>query len=144
MQQLAGLFWNNFKAKWEELSKQNLRLVDIEIYREGGATKYAGVWRAGSDAHFLWSGVDFGSFKSKWEELSKQNLRLVDLEIYQEGATKFTGVWRAGSDAHYLWVGADWESFAGKWYESRSKTFASPSSRCMRVRARTAAATRSC
>jgi hypothetical protein len=100
------------------LAKQNLRLIDIEVYHEGGATKYAGVWRAGSDAHFLWAGVDWNNFKAQWEELSKQNLRLVDLEIYQEGgATKYAGIWRAGSDAHFLWAGVDWENFTAKWHE---------------------------
>jgi len=110
--------WNSFKAKWEELSKQNLRLVDLKVYTGGGATKYAGVWRAGSDAHYLWVGVDWNSFKAKWEELIQQNLRLTDLEIFTEGnVTKYAGVWRAGSDAHYLWVGVDWNNFKTKWDE---------------------------
>jgi len=110
--------WNSFKAKWEELSKQNLRLVDLRVYPEGGVTKFGGAWRAGSDAHYLWVGVDWNNFKAKWEELSKQNLRLIDLEVYTEGgATKFAGAWRAGSDAHYLWVGVDWNNFKAKWEE---------------------------
>ena len=49
-------------AKWQELSAQNLRLVDIDIYEDGGQMKYAGVWRAGSDAHYLWVGVDWENF----------------------------------------------------------------------------------
>ena len=61
---------------------QNLRLVDLEIYQEGGVTKYAGVWRQGSDGHYLWAGVDWENFTSKWKELAKQNLRLTSLEIY--------------------------------------------------------------
>jgi hypothetical protein len=73
---------------------------------------------AGSDAHYLWVGVDWNNFKAKWEELSKQNLRLVDIDVHKEGgALKYSGVWRAGSDAYYLWVGVDWENFNAKWYE---------------------------
>ncbi len=110
--------WDSFNAKWQQLSNQNLRLVDLKVYSSGGATMYGGVWRAGSDAHYLWVGVDWNNFKAKWEELSKQNLRLIDIQVYNEGgATKYAGVWRAGSDAHYLWVGVDWNNFKAKWEE---------------------------
>src|SRR5688572_155531 len=51
----AGVSWNDFEDKWEELSGQGLRLIDIETYVEGGQRKYAGVWRAGNDGHFLWA-----------------------------------------------------------------------------------------
>jgi len=43
---------------------------------------FAGVWRAGSDAHFLWAGVDWENFTAKWNELAKQNLRLIRLTTY--------------------------------------------------------------
>jgi hypothetical protein len=33
--------WNNFKKKWEELSEENLRLVDLERYFDGNNIKYA-------------------------------------------------------------------------------------------------------
>jgi hypothetical protein len=62
---------------------RNLRLVDLEIYTEGGVTKFAGVWRAGSDAHYLWVGVDWENFTAKWHELAKNNLRLTSFEIYR-------------------------------------------------------------
>jgi len=78
----AGVDWENFKSKWEELSKQNLRLIDFETYTEGNKRLYAGVFRSGSDGHALWAGVDWENFKSKWHELSGQNLRLTKLEVY--------------------------------------------------------------
>src|SRR5262249_20324999 len=49
-----GASWNDFEAKWKSLSSQNLRLVDIDIYRDGNALKFLGVWRGGNDAHYLW------------------------------------------------------------------------------------------
>ena len=114
----VGVGWDNFKAKWEELAKQNLRLVDLETYVDGGQRKYAGVWRSGSDGHYLWVGVGWDNFKAKWEELAKQNLRLIDIETYIEGGQrKYAGVWRAGSDGHYLWAGVDWNNFKAKWDE---------------------------
>lgn len=114
----VGVDWDNFKAKWEELSKQNLRLVDVETWGEGSQRKYSGVWRAGNDAHFLWAGVDWDNFKAKWEELAKQNLRLTVVKTYMEGGQrKYLGVWRAGNDGHYLWAGVDWNNFHAKWEE---------------------------
>ena len=83
--------------------------------------RYAGVWRAGNDAHYLWIGASWSEFTNKWNTLSGQNLRLVDLEVYTDGGqTKYMGVWRAGSDAHYLWV-AEWDSFKAKWEELAGK-----------------------
>jgi hypothetical protein len=79
---------------------------------------YAGVWRAGTDAHFLWAGTSWANFEAKWKEVSQQNLRLVDLKVSTVGgSTRYSGVWRAGSDPHYLWVGVDWPSFNAKWEE---------------------------
>jgi hypothetical protein len=71
----SGVEWNNFTAKWEELGKQNLRLVDIETYVAGGKRLYTGVWRSGTDGYYLWAGVDWNNFTAKWTELGKQNLR---------------------------------------------------------------------
>lgn len=81
-------------------------------------TSYSGVWRAGSDAHYLWANASWASFQAKWQELNSQNLRLVDLNINVVGSEpRFTGVWRAGTGAHYLWVNASWDSFRAKWQE---------------------------
>jgi len=114
----AGVDWNSFNAKWEELSKQNLRLVDVETWGEGAQRKFTGVWRAGNDAHYLWVGVDWNSFNAKWQELSKQNLRLTVIKTYVDGGQrKYLGVWRAGNDGHYLWAGVDWNNFNAKWQE---------------------------
>jgi hypothetical protein len=112
----VGSDWDGFVDKWEELAGQNLRLVDLETYVEGGQRKYAGVWRAGTDGYFLWAGVDWKSFDNKWKELSRLNLRLIDIETYTEGGRRlYAGVWRSGNDGHYLWVGADWKTFESKW-----------------------------
>jgi C1A family cysteine protease len=110
--------WSNFTAKWDELSKQNLRLVDLDTYTVDGQRLWAGVWRAGSDNHYLWANADWSHFKAKWDDLAKQNLRLTALTTYEQGGTRlYAGVWRAGSDAYYLWTNATWANFAAKWDE---------------------------
>jgi hypothetical protein len=55
----TGAQWDDFQTKWSQLSTQGQRLVDFETYLDGnGIRRYAGVWRAGTDAHYLWAGVD--------------------------------------------------------------------------------------
>lgn len=79
---------------------------------------YTGVWRQGSDAHYLWVNASWNSFQSKWQQLAQQNLRLVDLKITREsGVERFHGVWRQGTGGHYLWVNASQSSFVSKWQE---------------------------
>jgi len=110
--------WSNFNAKWQQLSAQNLRLVDLKSYRVGGNRLWAGVWRAGSDAHYLWVNANWANFVAKWQQLSAQNLRLTVFITYEEGGTRlYAGVWRAGSDAYYLWANASWDNFKAKWQQ---------------------------
>jgi hypothetical protein len=82
------------------------------------ATSFIGAWRAGTDGHYLWQGVDWASFQAKWTELSGEGLRLSSITTTGDGAQRtWSGVWRAGSDGHYLWAGVDWTAFQAKWTE---------------------------
>ncbi len=111
--------WDNFNTKWQELSGKGLRLVDFETWLDGGGVRrYAGVWRTGTDAHYLWVGVDWPNFEAKWKELTAAGLRLTVLRTWTDGAiVRYAGVWRAGTDAHYLWAGVDWANCNAKWKE---------------------------
>ncbi|MEO8662618.1 MAG: hypothetical protein ABI693_29430, partial [Bryobacteraceae bacterium] len=80
----VGDDWEGFQAKWKELDKDGLRLVDIETYMLDGKRRYAGVFRAGTDEQALWVGDDWDGFHDKWKELSGKGLRLVDIETYLE------------------------------------------------------------
>ena len=84
----VGVDWNNFQAKWTQLSNQGLRLTVLRTYVDGNTVRYAGVWRAGTDGHYLWAGVDWNNFNAKWEELSKQNLRLVSFDTCVVGGKR--------------------------------------------------------
>ena len=109
--------WNNFQAKWSTLNQQNLRLTDIETYKQGNNTRlWSGVWRGGSDGHYLWVNADWNAFVAKWQQLAAQNLRLTTLRSYMEGnARLWAGVWRQGTDGYYLWGNSDWNNFKAKW-----------------------------
>jgi hypothetical protein len=108
---------DNFIAKWQELSAQNLRLVDLENITVGGQQRWSGVWRSGTGGHFLWVNADWNNFVAKWQELSAQNLRLSVIKVHDAGGgQRYSGVWRPGSDGHFLW-NSDWASFNSKWAE---------------------------
>jgi hypothetical protein len=118
----VGDNWTGFEAKWKELSKQGLRLIDLETYVIGKTRRYSGVFRAGNGGHALWVGDNWAGFEAKWKELSKKNLRLIDIETWMDGRTRrYAGVFLAGTGGHALWVGDDWKGFEAKWKELSEK-----------------------
>jgi Bacterial tandem repeat domain 1 len=118
----VGDDWPGFKAKWEELDKKGLRLVDLDTYVIDSKRRYTGVFEAGHDEQALWVGDDWPGFKAKWEELHKKNLRLIDLETWLDGKTRrYAGVFREGTYQQALWVGDDWPGFKAKWEELHKK-----------------------
>jgi hypothetical protein len=118
----VGQSWDSFEAKWKELSGNDRRLVDLEVYTVNGKQRYAGVWREGNDAHYLYVGKSWHDFVIKWEELNPKGLRLIDIETYTvDGKRRWAGVWRAGAGGYFLWVGQKWGSFQDKWNELKGK-----------------------
>ena len=97
--------------------------IDATMYAVDGIAEtkmgalFSGIWRAGSDGHYLWVNSSWSDFSAKWSTLSSQGLRLVDLDSYVStgGSQLWAGVWRAGNDGHYLWVNAEWSSLVAKW-----------------------------
>jgi len=53
----------------------------LRVYTDGTTKRYAGVWRAGGDAHYLWAGVNGENFLGKWHELAGNHLRLVGMPV---------------------------------------------------------------
>jgi hypothetical protein len=112
----AGVDWTAFNKKWDDLAKQNLRLVKIKTYVQNGKRLYTGVWRSGSDGYYLWAGVDWANLSNKADELAKQKLFLVDIETYQEGGKQlYIGVWRSGTGNFAIKTGQDWTTFNTEW-----------------------------
>ena len=114
----SGVPWDNFAAKWDELAKQNLRLLDIETFVNNNQRLWSGIWRTGNDPYALLMGLSWDNFVAKWKELATQNLRLINIETYVENSQRlWAGVWRSGNDGYYLWGGIKWDNFAAKWNE---------------------------
>ncbi len=120
----AGANWSDFYKKWNDLRKQNLRLVNIKTYTYGGQRLFAGIWNAGSDPDDLTrTGLNWSAFNKVWQDNAKRGLRLINVETYEEGSTLyFLGVFRAGNDRHLLTpLNLDWTAFQKFWDDS-SKT----------------------
>lgn len=80
--------------------------------------RYVGVWRGGSDRHYLWNVDSWEKLVAKWKELAPRNYRLIDIDIRRSGGkTHYTGVWREGSDGYALWHSRTWENMVAKWKE---------------------------
>ena len=108
----------SFVNKWEELSKQNLRLVDLNIAVSGSERRYSGVFLQGSGGHALWLDDTRTGFVDKWKELSAKDLRLIDLEITGTGSSRrYSGVFRQGSGGYALWLDDTRQDFVKKWEE---------------------------
>ena len=73
------------------------------VERECCKCGHSGVFRAGSDGHYLWSVTGWDAFTKKWDELGKSGFRLVDVETFPVGTSRqFIGVFRQGSGAYAL------------------------------------------
>jgi hypothetical protein len=113
-----GATWQDFNVKWDELAKQNLRLVNIKTYKVGSSRVFSGVWRGGSDAYALTPlHLDWAAFNKFWSDASNQGLRLINIETYvDDGVLYFLGVFRAGNDAYALTpLNLDWAAFNTFW-----------------------------
>jgi hypothetical protein len=114
----ANVTWDSFRAKWEELSAQNMRLADLEVHVTDGQLRYTGAWRAGTGGHYLWVNADWNGFRDKWQELGGQGLRLSACKAKLVGGQmRYFGVWAPGNDGYYLWANVTWDSFRAKWEE---------------------------
>lgn len=95
--------WASFVRGWQTWSRHGMRLVDIETYERRGRRYFTGLFHPGTDAHYLWVGVDENSFRNKLDELARHNLRLVDVEVYLEGGVRrYAGVWRQGTQTQHI------------------------------------------
>ncbi len=113
-----GFSQDDFNAKWQEMSDDGLRLIDLETYRaSNGDRLWAGVFEEGSGAYAMFRNFDFQDFNAKWNELNDQGLRLIDIETYEanNGDRLWAGVWRAGTDSYALYRGQTTADFNSRW-----------------------------
>ncbi len=98
--------WRNFdkegfNKKWQEMSNEGYRLIDLETYMSSNNKKrlYAGLFVGGSGKYALFRGLDTKAFGEKRDDLAKAGYKLIDIEVYTEKRNqKWCGVWVAGED----------------------------------------------
>ena len=79
------------------MSKQGLKLIDVETYVDGGKRKWAGVWRQGS-GELLNRNYKTEDFRNLRRQRNKAGYKLVDIETYKDGSTrKWAGIWEKSS-----------------------------------------------
>jgi Bacterial tandem repeat domain 1 len=112
----AGLNWTDFVEQWQAQSDAAHRLVDVDVYKNDGATLFNGVWEAGTDAHAFFRYNSFNSIIAKKKALALQGLQLIDIETDRVGNTQYyTGVWRAGTIPHRVYRFSKWGDLVNKW-----------------------------
>lgn len=112
----VGASWKNFTKKWKAWAKKGLRLVDVDVHRDGRNLRFNGVWEKGSGRYALYRYSSWKSFTNKWADLQKSGQRLIDVETYSSyGKRWFVGVWRQGSGKYALYRYNSWSDFTNKW-----------------------------
>jgi len=92
-----------FVAKWNQLSGQGFRIADVESYLDdAGVLRYDSVWEQGTDAHYLYVGIDLNTVGAQWNTLSPQGFRITNLSSYRDldGDRRYTVVFRQGTGGH--------------------------------------------
>lgn len=112
----AGTTLAAFVSEWQTKSGQGLRLIDIESYVEGGVTKFAGVYSAGTWGHYLYLGMTQAQLNAQITTLAAQNFGLTNVEIYKEGNTiKYAGIWKAGALPQQVVLTTSWNTVVSNW-----------------------------
>lgn len=101
-----------FVAKGEELTRQGLRLDDVETGILNGQRLYVGNWVSGTDSNIFNGPMRLADFRREMRQRRNQGLRLVDFEVIRvNGTRRYLGVWRAGSGRERLTTARDLDSF---------------------------------
>lgn len=101
-----------FLARGEKLTKQGLRLKDVEIERINGKLMYTGLFQSGSGTNLITSPKTRAKFIQQRDKFAAKNIELIDVErIRRPGPDRFVGVWASGSGESRLSVPRTFNKF---------------------------------
>lgn len=110
--------FGNLVNLWRFLNTQNLRLIDVEAYREEGEVKFMGVWRSGTGGSALFGYMTQSGLIARWQELAQQNLRLISVDSYFDSRISnevlYVAAWRSGTEGYALWFDPSLDGFRAK------------------------------
>ncbi|KIN03546.1 hypothetical protein OIDMADRAFT_51506 [Oidiodendron maius Zn] len=112
---IYDLGWNDFVAKWKELSESGWRLTKLQVYPAALTWNFAGLFEEGGGGYALLMEADW----NKWYQYYQANpgMQLVDFQVYDDNNTTrwYIGVWRETTVSHQFVFGQDWGSFVNQW-----------------------------
>lgn len=80
--------FSEFDTKFREFSKDDLRLIDVDIVRNGGVKKYVGVWNKGNGGQYFGVFDTVSQVKNKNTELNGIKLDLIDIAMIEDPLPK--------------------------------------------------------
>ena len=101
---------SDFAKRFDELSAQQMMVVDLDVDASGSDYRVGAVFRKNPDGRGWASLRDLtgAAFAAKWDELKAKGFRLVDQETYVVGGKRlFAGVWVENKEQ------LGWASFRG-------------------------------
>ncbi len=113
----------DFLRKWQQLVNQQLRLIDLEVYKAAGGNRnlYAGVFIEAPGSYGIWTGTTWEQFQQKREQSGSG---LWDVETYMEdGKRLYDGAILGGGTTEELSGMMDGPALVAKWREMLGKGF---------------------
>lgn len=118
----VGLDRPGFLSKWQQLVNQDVRLIDLEVYRTatGNRNLYAGVFLEAPGSYGIWAGTSWEKFQERWRAGGSG---LWDVETYMEdGKRLYDGV-ILGSGSEELPGLVDGQAMVAKWRDMLGKGY---------------------
>ncbi|HWN41735.1 MAG TPA: hypothetical protein VNW71_05905, partial [Thermoanaerobaculia bacterium] len=113
----------DFLRKWQQLVNQQLRLVDLEVYKAAGGSRnlYAGVFMEAPGSYGMWNGATWEQFQ---EKRAAGGSGLWDVETYMEdGKRLYDGVVLGGGGSEEMPGMLDGPALVAKWRDMLGKGF---------------------
>lgn len=109
--------WEEFTESWEDLSKKDMRLQDLEIAKTENEIIYTATYVRGKNKYALLAYDNFKDFSENYAEmLEDKQMQLIDVEVVPSGGKNFyVGIWDKGTGGSAMYMYNNWTSFTEKW-----------------------------
>ncbi len=113
----------DFLRKWQQLVNDQLRLVDLEVYRAAGGSRnlYAGVFMEAPGSYGMWNAKTWEQFQ---QDRKEGGSGLSDVETYMEdGKRLYDGVVLGGGGSEEIPGMLDGPALVAKWRDMLGKGY---------------------
>ena len=106
--------WKEFSNRWNQLSQNGYRLLDVERTYFGQNLVYHAVYGQGNDAYVMYANT-WSNFEIHWQQMSASGLRLVNVDVTRiNGQHHYLGIYRPGNGGYALYSTPDIFEFMTK------------------------------